>query len=139
MTTATLEARASRTQPEFETIFESLYASYLKAHPGDEPLQWIAEAIDRSVADLGIGQRIRWDARHFLLVNLHQVVALPMDRAGRMDGELWSLLRKDVKVILAQAAGAAHGQEGGEISAHAVLDATAGAYGSLVLGYIWPY
>lgn len=134
MTTATLEARASRTRPEFEEIFESLYAAYLKAHPGDEPLTWIAEAIDRSVADLGIEQRIRWDARHFLLVNLHQIVTLPMDRAGRMDGDLWSLLRNDVKVILARASeGAA------EISAHSVLDATSQVYGSLVVCYIWPY
>lgn len=133
MTTATLEARASRTQPEFDTIFESLYQAYLDTHPGDEPLEWIAEAIDRSVAELGIEPRIRWDARHFLLVNLHQVVALPMDRAGRMDGDLWSLLRNDVKVILANAA-----RKDGEISAHAVLDATAEVYGSLVLCYIWP-
>jgi hypothetical protein len=134
MTTATLEARASRTQPEFESIFESLYANYLEAHPGDEPLQGIAEAIDRSITELGIEQRIRWDARHFLLVNLHQVVTLPMDRAGRMDGDLWNLLRNDAKVILAKAA-----EKPGEISAHAVLDATAAVYGSLVLCYIWPY
>jgi hypothetical protein len=133
MTTATLEARASRTQPETETIFESLHAAYLKAHPGDEPLQWIAQAIDRTVAELGIAQRIRWDARHFLLVNLHQIVTLPMDRAGRMDADLWSLLRNDVRVILAKAA-----ERPGEISAHAVLDATAGVYGSLVVCYIWP-
>lgn len=133
MTTATLEARASRTQPEFESIFEALYGAYLEAHPDDEPLRWIAEAIDQGVADLDIRPRTRWDARHFLLVNLHQVVALPMNRAGRMDAELWSLLRNDVKVILAKAA------EGtGEISAHAVLDATAGVYDSLVLCYIWP-
>lgn len=134
MTTATLEARASRTQPEFETIFEGLYKAYLEAHPGDEPLQWIAEAIDRSIAELSLEPRIRWDARHFLLVNLHQVVTLPMDRAGRMDGDLWNLLRNDVKVILARAA-----EKPGEISSHAVLDATAGAYGSLVLCYIWPF
>ena len=117
----------------FETTFESLSEAYLKAHLGDEPLRWIAEAIDRSIADLGIQQRIRQDARHFLLVNLHQMVVLPQDRAGRMDGELWSLLRNDVKVILAKAA-----ESAGEISAHAVLDATAGVYDSLVLAYIWP-
>ena len=134
MTTATLEARAGRTRPEFESIFESLYANYLDAHPDDQPLRWSAEAIDQGLADLGIEPRIRWDARHFLLVNLHQVVALPMSRAGRMDEELWSLLRNDVKVILEKAA-----QSPGEISAHAVLGATAGAYGSLVLCYIWPY
>lgn len=138
MTTATLEARAGRTQPEFEAIFESLYTGYLNAHPDDQPLRWIAEAIDRSVAELGLQARVRWDARHFLLVNLHQMVARPMDRAGRMDGDLWSLLRSDVQVILAKAAEAARGQEDGEISAHAVLDATAGTYRSLVLGYIWP-
>jgi hypothetical protein len=133
MTTATLEARASRTQPEFETIFESLCAAYLKAHPDDEPLRWIADAIDRSVAELGIERRFRWDARHFLLVNLHQMVALPMDRDGRMNSDLWSLLRNDVKVILAKAA-----ESPGEISAHAVLDATSEVYGSLVVCYIWP-
>lgn len=133
MTTATLEARASRTQPEFETIFEGLYRAYLKAHPDDQPLRWIAAAIDQSVAELGIEPRIRWDARHFLLVNLHQIVTLPMERAGRMDRDLWTLIRSDVNVILAKAAG-----NGGEISAHSVLDATAGAYGSLVLCYIWP-
>jgi hypothetical protein len=133
MTTATLQFRASRTQPELEAVFESLYAAYLKAHPGDEPLRWIAEAIDQSLADLGIQRRVRWDARHFLLVNLHQMVALPMDRGGRMDGDLWSLLRNDVKVILAKAA-----ERAGEISAHAVLDATSEVYGSLVVCYIWP-
>ncbi|HEX3131217.1 MAG TPA: hypothetical protein VH394_28030 [Thermoanaerobaculia bacterium] len=133
MTTATLETRDSRARAEMETIFESLHAAYLKAHPDDQPLHWIAEAIDQYVADLGIQSRMRWDARHFLLVNLHRMVALPMDHAGRMDADLWSLLRNDVRVILAKAAG-----NPGEISAHSVLDATAGAYGSLVLCYIWP-
>jgi hypothetical protein len=133
MTTATLEAKASQTQPELEAVFESLHAAYLKTHPGDEPLTWIAEAIDQSLAELGIQRRIRWDARHFLLINLHQMVALPMDRGGRMDGDLWSLLRNDVKVILAKAAERAE-----DISAHAVLDATSEVYGSLVVCYIWP-
>jgi hypothetical protein len=133
MTTATLQDRASRTQQELEAVFESLYAAYLKAHPGDDPLKWIAEAIDQSLADLDIQRRVRWDARHFLLVNLHQLVALPMNRGGRMDRDLWSLLRNDVKVILAKAA-----ERAGEISAHAVLDATSEVYGSLVVCYIWP-
>jgi hypothetical protein len=135
MTTATLEAKASLSpaQQDFERIFEDLYRSYLKAHLKDEPLRWIAEAIDQSLADLGIQPRVRWDARHFLLVNLHQIVVLPQDRGGRMDEQVWSLLRNDVKVILSKAA-----ENTGEISAHAVLDATAGAYGSLVLCYIWP-
>jgi hypothetical protein len=135
MTTAALEAKPSLSpaQQDFERIFEELYRSYLKAHPADEPLGWIAEAIDQGLADLSLQRRVRWDARHFLLVNLHQVVVLPQDRGGRMDEELWSLLRNDVKVILAKAAGSA-----GAISAHAVLDATAAVYGSLVLCYIWP-
>jgi hypothetical protein len=133
MTTAILEARASRTRPELESIFESLYTAYLNAHPGDEPLGWIAEAIDQAVAELAIERRVRWDARHFLLVNLHQLVTLPQNRGGRMNGELWSLLRNDVKVILAKAA-----ERAGEISAHAVLDATSEVYGSLVVCYIWP-
>jgi hypothetical protein len=132
MTTATLETSTS-TQQDFERIFEGLYAAYLKEHRTDEPLMWIAEAIDQTLADLEIERRVRWDARHFLLVNLHQIVVLPQHRAGGMDKELWSLLRNDVKVILAKAA-----ESAGEISAHAVLDATAGVYGSLVVCYIWP-
>lgn len=135
MTTATFEAKVSLSpvQLDFERIFEDLYRSYLKAHPADEPLRWIAEAIDQSLADLGIQPRVRWDARHFLLVNLHQLVVLPQDRGGRMDEQVWSLLRNDVKVILSKAA-----ENTGEISAHTALDATAGVYDSLVLCYIWP-
>jgi hypothetical protein len=132
MTTATLETSTS-TQQDFERIFEGLYAAYLKEHRTDEPLMWIAEAIDQTLADLGIQPRVRWDARHFLLVNLHQLVVLPMSRGDQMDQKVWSLLRNDVKVILAKAAG-----NTGEISAHTVLDATSEVYGSLVVCYIWP-
>jgi hypothetical protein len=140
MTTAILEFKASLSpaQQDFEQIFEDLYRSYLKEHRADQPLRWIAEAIDQSIADLGIQPRVRWDARHFLLVNLHQIVVLPMDRGDQMDGRVWSLLRNDVKVILAKAAEATSGKDDREISAHAVLDATSQAYRSLVLGYVWP-
>lgn len=132
MTTATLETSTS-TQQDIERIFEGLYAAYLKEHRTDEPLMWIAEAIDQTLADLGIQPRVRWDARHFLLVNLHQMVVLPMSRGDQMDQKVWSLLRNDVKAILAKAAG-----NTGEISAHTVLDATSDVYGSLVVCYIWP-
>ena len=40
-------------------------------------LRKIMEAIENVVGDLGLTRRIRPDAKHFLIINLHQMVILP--------------------------------------------------------------
>jgi hypothetical protein len=108
---------------EFYPVFEDLYKRYLHGEAPDkgslQALGWIGEEIDQAVADLGIGERIRPDARLFILVNLHQMIVSPLLKVREIPlEELRAMVAKDLQTSLRQAL-----QGGGEISGHAVLNA----------------
>src|SRR5437870_3908934 len=63
----------------------------------------IEDAITDAVGELRLVRRLRPDALHFLLVNLHQMVALPMSleaQATERSVPLDALLREDTLTIL---------------------------------------
>jgi hypothetical protein len=109
--------------------FERLYREYLTRH---EAAAWIGEAIDRAVESLESRHRARWDARHFLLVNMHQMVVLPQEQSQPPVEDLQRIVGQDLKSILAKAA-----EYGREISSHAVLEATSEIYGQLECSGLW--
>ena len=110
-------------RPDFYPIYRDLYERYVREHSGEEaPRQLLSEitgAIDRAAAYLQLGERFRPDARLFLLINLHQMVLLPLARASAIPPEFRDSLNEDVQAILRRAL-----ENGGrEISGHAVLKA----------------
>lgn len=88
----------------------------------------VNEAIERGVSRaLGGNKSLRSDARLFLFVSLHQMVALPLmdDRANRRFGEtdLRNKLADDVETILAAAADKEEGRK--DIAASHIVKGTA--------------
>ena len=80
---------------EYYEIYKDLYDWYRSAsigptdwnrlppffqpeYPGFKPLRWVTDAIETASSDLRLTRRLRPDAKHFLLVNLHQMAALPI-------------------------------------------------------------
>ena len=125
---------------EYYDIYRDLLQSYRAGVPANwrgypwelpmplvfgRPLRWVSEAVDDAVAELRLARTLRPDARHFLEVNLHQMVVLPLlhpEAPGpRTSGEgIQSILREDVLTILRAARGE---KNENEISAHAILSA----------------
>lgn len=107
-------------------------------------MQLAAEAVDGAIAAHDLHRRLRPDARHLLLTNVHQMIVLPLlapatDRDPRelLNGFRQDLLH-DVSVVLGRAA-AQTGYEDGEISGHAVIAALADTWSELktVLANVW--
>ena len=86
--------------------------------------RWITEAIEQAAGDLGVTRRLRPDARLFLLINLHQMVAAPLaasELAQTLLLELQEMLFQDARTIIAQARTDRPNQE---ISGNEILRAT---------------
>lgn len=69
-------------------------------------IRWTTEAIEKSISRLGLIDRMRPDAKHFLLVNLHQLVVLPImhpSAPGIPSEKLRSMLEQDSELILKMA------------------------------------
>jgi hypothetical protein len=122
-------------QREFYEIYRDLEERYRASRypyllgaevlfrPGVVGPRTIEDAISDALGDLGLSsQQLRPDARLFLLVNLHEMIVLPLSASpGRLEGQrLAELLRNDVRTIL-EAAREPTGNN--EISGHAVINA----------------
>lgn len=88
----------------------------------------VSQAIDAAIAELGRDKYLRTDAKLFLLVNLHQMVALPVSARGFQEDDndveqLEAWLNRDARTIVRAAANAAEGRE--DIAASHVLWGTA--------------
>ena len=114
---------------ELNRQFKKLYLEYLSTH---EEAGWIAQAIDDVVTGLNLRRKIRWDARHFLLLNMDQLVVQPLERSETSVENLQDLVRQDLRAILAKAAG-----EYRELSSHAVLQAASEIYDSMQCAGLW--
>lgn len=120
--------------------------SYLRA------LRLISEAIEESISELRLFSRLRPDAKHFLLINLHQMVILPMlsghyiktsnnkiSSFGRDDFtpigleelNLKELVKNDVYRILSEARENHPSNE--DISGHKIIEVLSNLWGSLRL------
>jgi len=84
----------------------------------------LRRSIDEAELSLATQRRIRLrpDAKFFLFVNLWQMVALPIQLAGRVQAsEIEGILSHDINLLLNEAS--SETKEGEEVSGHAVLDA----------------
>jgi hypothetical protein len=135
------------TSPDFDAIFSRLYEVYGEPSPSLESAMRNAETsqrtkqlIDDTINSLELAGRVRADARHFLLVNYHQLVVMPLlDEQAESDNsldELYAQLREDTETILTTADRLAQHRgnpspASGELSAHVVLDATSESWNDL--------
>ncbi len=120
---------------EFFRVYTELTRAYSRVpasrwYPGQPPnlvgpqpdraLTIVQRAVNQVVDELGLHNRMRPDAHHFLVVNLHQMVTLPIlveasnpasartpgDGSGYVRGHLANDVEHDVRVILEAAAAA---------------------------------
>ena len=131
-------------RPQFYDVFSDLYNLYQRSQtlppdwssrlqqqgvllPEVRSLSWITDAIGAAASDLGVSTRLRPDARHFLLINLHQMVVLPLTHPEADGGlsfqAIRDTLRADTYNIL-QTADAQRNRDG-EITGGDVLRAIA--------------
>lgn len=152
--------------PDFTPLYAQLTESYTRIAPSrwfphgktvdtfhrspSDSLSLVIKAVRRAAAELTIADRLRSDAFHFLVINMHQMVTLPVltnamasRRSVRSDDEqdfrrpeqsmsaMYHQLREDVehdvKLILTRA----NQISDDEISGRAVLQATSQVYGYL--------
>jgi len=77
---------------------------------------------------------LRPDAKYFLLLNLVQMVAVPLRFTDRVEREvLRSMLREDVKTLVLMSRQTTTNRGKNEITAHAVIDAIAHSWRQLNL------
>ena len=108
----------------------------------DDPvlIRWAQEAIDGAAADMHVSDQLRPDARHFLLVNLYEMVLKPAAAEPMAPPvELRGMMRADARSILAEARAEPNISEDGEISSGAVLRSTARLWPNLRINdlHIW--
>lgn len=151
--------------PEFAPLYAQLTESYVRIPPSrwipdrkplgtfrrapGDSISLVVHSIRQSVTELSLTNRLRSDGYHFLVVNMHQMVTLPIlssalasRRPPRSDVEdsrrpdqsvnaMYRQLREDVEhdvtLILSRAS---EGSEG-EISGRAILEATSHVYEQL--------
>lgn len=104
-------------------------------------LRWTTEAVEYSISELGLTKRVRPDAKHFLLVNLHQLVVLPLmhpESKAVTILELRDMLSNDVRKILEHSSEAVKADNiiESEISSHIILKTISKIWDQLSLNKI---
>ncbi len=114
--------------PIFYGAYERLYQEFeLKSSDVEQNFAYEAKRIiDEAIDELQLGEMVRPDARHFLLVNFHQFILMPAYLASRRldisSTEVFQSLRTDARTILLASADLARQRDRSEISGHIVLD-----------------
>lgn len=132
--------------PEYRAQYERLTREYLDTKwsfdksnrpPGMPTAKNIHDAILRQIESMRLNRIIRPDAIHFLLINIHQIIYLPILTQNnsfreQLRGKLNIkpnfdfIISNDIRLILESAA-----LDGGEITGHRILTATATVYNKL--------
>lgn len=104
--------------------------------------KFVERAVAGAIGNLNLKSRIRSDAHHFLVVNFHQMIVMPLlmspnapyrieynsNEKPFYSDEFYKVISDDIMKILSSAAD----NEGqGEISGHAILDAVSTQYRKL--------
>jgi hypothetical protein len=120
--------------PEYYDVYRDLLDTYrvaarrfvLPAAPGfihpRVQVETVIEAVDAAASELALADRLRPDARYFLVINLYQMIALPFEHpdAPTRPHDIVRELRADAKAILGEARGDAGT---GEVTGHDVASA----------------
>lgn len=72
-----------------------------------DSIEWINDAIESSIKKFRLEDRVRSDAKHFLLINFHQMVVMPIINPRNEhypvevnSGELHAFINEDINEIL---------------------------------------
>lgn len=115
------------------------YGWPLELYPFEPPrlARWASDAIDEVLAELQLTQRLRPDAKHFLLINLHQMVLLPVAAGGGANApppeELRAMMKTDIRTIIGDAIEESSQDERDEITGGALLRSIARRWSDLKL------
>jgi len=101
-----------------------------RRYPSVHALRIVDEAVEEAIGELQLTRRLRPDARHFLVVNLHQMVTLPLEYpfgppdAAPIDRDLVG----DLRTILEEARTESRDEE---ISGHDVINSLSKVWNKL--------
>lgn len=138
-------------QAKFTEIYENLSKNYRNSSTftysylednQDSAARFVERAVKGVIDKLKLNSRIRSDAYHFLLVNFHQMIVMPilMDPNGPIQNhfnrkrnpfypnDFYKVISDDIEKILLSAT---NNKDHDEISGHAILDAVAQQYKNL--------
>jgi hypothetical protein len=120
----------------FHDIYDNLYREYgdeLSPTQAELP-QEIRVRIDNAIDELYLSERIRPDAKLYLLVNFHRLVVMPLLEGGSFrSDEGFDYLSDDVGILLRRARDLADSREAEEISGHLMVDALSEVWDELRL------
>jgi hypothetical protein len=121
---------------QFHDIYDNLYREYgdeLSPTQAELP-QEIRVRIDNAIDELYLSERIRPDAKLYLLVNFHRLVVMPLLEGGSFStDEGFDYLSDDVGILLRRARDLADSREAEEISGHLMVDALSEVWDELRL------
>jgi hypothetical protein len=121
---------------QFHDIYDNLYREYgdeLSPTQAELP-QEIRVRIDNAIDELYLSERIRPDAKLYLLVNFHRLVVMPLLEGGSFStDEGFDYLSDDVGILLRRARDLADSREEEEISGHLLVDALSEVWDELRL------
>jgi hypothetical protein len=121
---------------QFHDIYDNLYREYgdeLSPTQAELP-QEIRVRIDNAIDELYLSERIRPDAKLYLLVNFHRLVVMPLLEGGSFStDEDFDYLSDDVGILLRRARDLADSREAEEISGHLMVDALSEVWDELRL------
>jgi hypothetical protein len=122
----------------FHDIYNNLYREYggelIPAHA--ELAQEIRVRLENAINESYLSERIRPDAKLYLLVNFHRLVVVPLMEGGSIStDEIFDYLSDDVGIILRRARDLAEAEE---ISGHLIVDALSEVWDELRLLHAGP-
>ena len=122
--------------------YRSNETSLLETH--SDPIFFIKKVVSDIVLELNIEEYLRPDARHFLIINFHQMIILPLinsiDNENHKIDDMLHLIKEDIRTILSSSKILAGDKK--EISGSCILKSVSSCYENLYLGgnsqRIWP-
>jgi|GEM_PF-2168416 len=120
-------------RPELKIIYENLFSNYitypldifpyrLTTEQDSDIITTITNELDR-IEKLHSEVEIRPDAKFFILVIYHQMIAIPLLNEGKQKiNSLKEYIREDIKNLLDKAYEQKHSSDPKEISAHTILN-----------------
>ena len=120
----------------FYDIYNKIYWEYgteLGLAQGNRA-QEIRDRIDNAIDEQSLSERVRPDARLYLLVNFHRLTVVPLIEGGSLStDEISNHLSDDIGTILRRARDLADSREKKEISGHVIADAVSEDWDKLKL------
>lgn len=117
-------------------IYNNLYREYGNEldRAQAELAQEIRVRLDNAIDALYLSERIRPDARLYLLVNFHRMAIMPLTEARKAyTDELYNFVSEDAEIILRRASDLADRRSEAEISAHLLIDSVSEVWDELRL------